>query len=119
VTRDEFEASNREIVWKALPDISIQLTLLFADGELVAARGLGQGTHAGAELFGLAPAGKHVTFTETHIYRIRGNEGLRALATSRPPGPANPAPVMKDQPARGHRENKRTIAVKRDRIGAR
>jgi predicted ester cyclase len=74
VTRDEFEAGNRDIVWKALPDISIQLEPLLADGELVAARGLGRGTHTGAELFGLAPSGKHVTFTETHIYRIRGTK---------------------------------------------
>jgi predicted ester cyclase len=71
VTREEFEAGNRDVVWKALPDISIQVTPLLADGELIAARGLGQGTHTGAELFGVAPAGKHVTFTETHIYRIR------------------------------------------------
>src|SRR5262249_51189885 len=56
VTRDEFEAGNRDVVWKALPDISIRLTLLLADGELVAARGLGKGTHTGAELFGLALA---------------------------------------------------------------
>jgi len=34
--------------------------------------GLGQGTHTGAELFGIPPAGKHVTFTETHIIRLRG-----------------------------------------------
>jgi predicted ester cyclase len=74
VTRDEFEAGNRDIVWRALPDISIQLEPLLADGELVAARGLGRGTHTGAELFGVAPAGKHVTFTETHIYRIRGTK---------------------------------------------
>jgi predicted ester cyclase len=72
VTRDEFEAGNRDIVWKALPDISIEVEPLLADGELVAARGLGQGTHTGAELFGVPPAGKHVTFTETHIYRLRG-----------------------------------------------
>jgi hypothetical protein len=38
VTRDEFEAGNREIGWKALPDISIQLELVLPDGELVAAR---------------------------------------------------------------------------------
>ena len=74
VTREDFEAGNRDVVWKALPDISIQLTLLLADGELVAATGLGKGTHTGAELFGVAPAGKHVTFTETHIYRIRGTK---------------------------------------------
>jgi predicted ester cyclase len=74
VTRDEFEAGNRDIVWKALPDISIELEPLVAAGELVAARGLGQGTHTGAELFGVPAAGKPVTFTETHIYRIRGKQ---------------------------------------------
>jgi predicted ester cyclase len=74
VTRDEFEAGNRDIVWKALPDISIQLELLLADGELVAARGLGRGTHTGAELFGVPATGKAVTFTETHIYRLRGTQ---------------------------------------------
>jgi predicted SnoaL-like aldol condensation-catalyzing enzyme len=42
VTRDEFEAGNRDTVWKAIPDISITLELLIADGELVAARGPGR-----------------------------------------------------------------------------
>jgi hypothetical protein len=61
ITRDEFEAGNRDIVWKALPDISIQLESLLADGELVAARGLGQGTHTGSDLFGVTASGKHVS----------------------------------------------------------
>jgi predicted ester cyclase len=74
VTRDEFEAGNRDIVWKALPDISIQLEPLLADGELVAARGLGRGTHTGAELFGVPATDKGVTFTETHIFRLRGTQ---------------------------------------------
>jgi predicted ester cyclase len=74
VTREEFEAGNRDIVWKAMPDISIELTPFLADGELVAYRGLGKGTHTGAELFGIPPAGRHVTFTETHIVRMRGNQ---------------------------------------------
>jgi predicted ester cyclase len=73
VTRGEFEAGNRDIVWKAMPDISIELEPFLADGELVAYRGLGQGTHTGAGLFGVAPAGRHVTFTETHIVRLRGD----------------------------------------------
>ena len=73
VTREEFEAGNRDIVWKAMPDISIQLTPFLADGELVAYRGLGQGTHTGADLFGVPPAGRHVQFTETHIVRLRGD----------------------------------------------
>jgi len=73
VTRSEFEAGNRDIVWKAMPDISIQLTPFLADRELVAYRGLGQGTHTGAELFGVPPAGRHVTFTETHIVRLRAD----------------------------------------------
>ena len=71
VTRDEFEAGNRDIVWKAMPDISIQLAPFLADSELVAYRGVGQGTHTGAELFGIPAAGKHTTFTETHIIRLR------------------------------------------------
>ena len=73
VTREEFEAGNRDIVWKAMPDISIQLTPFLADGELIAYRGLGQGTHTGAELFGVPPAGRHVKFTGTHIVRLRGD----------------------------------------------
>src|SRR5215469_294838 len=71
ITRSEFEVGNRDIVWKAMPDISIQLTPFLADGELVAYRGLGQGTHTGAELFGVPPTGRHVSFTETHIVRLR------------------------------------------------
>ena len=73
VTREEFEAGNHDVVWKAMPDISIQLTPFLADGELVAYRGLGQGTHTGAELFGVPRAGRHVSFTETHIVRLRGD----------------------------------------------
>ena len=73
VTREEFEAGNRDVVWKAMPDISIELTPFLADGELVAYRGLGQGTHTGGELFGVPPAGRHVSFTETHIVRMRGD----------------------------------------------
>jgi predicted ester cyclase len=74
VGRDEFEASNREIVWRALPDISIRLEPLVADGELVAARGYGQATHTGTDLFGNAASGKRVTFSETHVFRMRGNQ---------------------------------------------
>jgi predicted ester cyclase len=74
VSRGEFEASNRDIVWKAIPDITIALEPFLADGELVAYRGLGQGTHTGAELFGVQPTGRHVTFTETHIVRLRANK---------------------------------------------
>jgi predicted ester cyclase len=73
VTRREFETGNREVVWKAMPDISIELTPFLADGELVAYRGLGHGTHTGAELFGVPPAGREVSFTETHIVRLRGD----------------------------------------------
>jgi predicted ester cyclase len=73
VTRSEFEAGNRDVVWKAMPDISIELTPFLTDGELVAYRGLGRGTHTGAELFGLPPAGRRVSFTETHIVRLRGD----------------------------------------------
>lgn len=61
-------------MWKALPDISIELEPLVATGELVAAHGIGQGTHTGAELLGVPAAGKHVAFTESHIYRLRGNQ---------------------------------------------
>jgi len=29
--------------------------------------------HTGGELFGVPPAGRHVSFTETHIVRLRGD----------------------------------------------
>jgi predicted ester cyclase len=74
VSRDEFEAGNRDIVWKAIPDITIALEPFLADGELVVYRGLGQGTHTGGELFGVPPTGRHVAFTETHIVRLRANQ---------------------------------------------
>jgi len=96
VTRSEFEAGSRDIVWKAMPDISIQLEPILADGELVAYRGLGHGTHTGAELFGLPPAGRRVSFTETHIVRLRADQvcehwlqvdllGLLSQLKSQPP----------------------------------
>ena len=99
VTRSEFEAGNRDIVWKAMPDISIQLTPFLADGELVAYRGLGQGTHTGAELFGVPPAGRHVSFTETHIVRLRGTRsastgfGSTCSACSASSSPSRPGPA--------------------------
>jgi predicted ester cyclase len=73
VTRSEFEAGNRDVVWKAMPDISIDLTPFLTDGELVAYRGLGHGTHTGTELFGVPASRRHVGFTETHIVRLRGD----------------------------------------------
>ena len=74
MTRSEFGAGNRDVVWKAMPDISIQLEPFLANGELVAYCGLGQDTHTGAELFGMPPAGRYVTFTETHIVRLRADQ---------------------------------------------
>src|SRR5439155_1118989 len=55
----------------AFPDYHIDVDLLVAEGDQVAARFTQRGTHQG-ELFGLAPTGKHAVWTEIAILRFGG-----------------------------------------------
>lgn len=53
----------------AFPDYWMTIDLLLAEGDRVAARFTQGGTHQG-DLFGIAPTGKSVTFTEMGVLRV-------------------------------------------------
>ena len=53
----------------AFPDLRLTLDDLVAEGDRVAVRYTGRGTHAGA-FMGIPPTGKRVTFTGIDLFRI-------------------------------------------------
>jgi predicted ester cyclase len=53
----------------AFPDLQWTTEEVTAQGETVVARLLARGTHQ-RELMGMPPTGKHLTWTETHIFRV-------------------------------------------------
>lgn len=55
----------------AFPDVSVEPELLIAEGDLVALRATGRGTHLGT-FQGVAPTGRSWTATCTALYRVRG-----------------------------------------------
>ena len=57
----------------AYPDGSVTIEEQLADGDLVASRWTGRGTHKG-ELMGIAPTGKQVTVTGITISRVSGGK---------------------------------------------
>ena len=57
----------------AFPDLRWTTEEVTAQGETVVARLLARGTHQ-RELMGMPPTGKHVTWTETHIFRVAGGK---------------------------------------------
>ena len=61
----------------AFPDLRHEITLILAEGDLVAAHQLWRGTHGG-EFMGVAATGKTVEFSSTAILRIA--DGLIAEA---------------------------------------
>jgi steroid delta-isomerase-like uncharacterized protein len=54
----------------AFPDLSFQVDLLVAEGDLVAARWTAEGTHRGS-WGGMQPTGKPVRFSAVNFFRIR------------------------------------------------
>lgn len=62
-----------EGVLKAFPDVKVQIDLLLAEGDFVVERASAGGTHTG-EFNGIAPTGKHFTWLETHVYRLRDGQ---------------------------------------------
>jgi steroid delta-isomerase-like uncharacterized protein len=56
-------------VFAAFPDFRFTVEDLVAEGDRVAARFVGEGTHRGA-LFGLPPTGRRVRFSGMAIYRV-------------------------------------------------
>jgi steroid delta-isomerase-like uncharacterized protein len=57
----------------AFPDARITVEQQLAEGDLVATRWTGRGTHEG-ELMGISPTGKHVTVSGLTISRLEGGK---------------------------------------------
>jgi steroid delta-isomerase-like uncharacterized protein len=57
----------------AFPDARITVEQQLAEGDLVATRWTGHGTHEG-ELMGISPTGKHVTVSGLTITRLEGDK---------------------------------------------
>lgn len=57
----------------AFPDVQIVIDDQVAEGDRVASRWLNLGTHTG-EFMGIAPTGKHVSFSGMSIDRIEGGK---------------------------------------------
>ena len=56
---------------RAFPDLSVEPDLLIAEGDLVAMRATGRGTHLGT-FQGIAPTGCSWSATCTALYRVQG-----------------------------------------------
>jgi predicted ester cyclase len=56
---------------RAFPDVSVEPDLLIAEGDLVAMRATGRGTHLGT-FQGIAPTGHSWSATCTALYRVQG-----------------------------------------------
>lgn len=54
----------------AFPDLAVETDLLIADGDLVAMRATGRGTHLGT-FQGIAPSGRAWSATCNALYRVR------------------------------------------------
>ncbi len=61
------------MVQGAFPDFHNAIEELIAEGDQVVARMTYSGSHRG-ELYGLAPTGKHVTYSGIAIFRIKGGK---------------------------------------------
>jgi steroid delta-isomerase-like uncharacterized protein len=57
----------------AFPDIQDTLEQIVAEGDKVVVRWTSRGTHQG-EFMGVAPTGRHVTFTGMRLFRIAENK---------------------------------------------
>ena len=57
----------------AFPDVHYTVETVFAEGEMVAGSITARGTHRG-EYFGIAPTGREVTWTETHVGRYENGK---------------------------------------------
>ena len=57
----------------AFPDFHVTIDDMVAEGDKVVGRATATGTHKG-EFFGIAPTGKHATWTEIFLWRISGDK---------------------------------------------
>jgi steroid delta-isomerase-like uncharacterized protein len=82
----------------AFPDVSLQIDDIVAEGDIVAARWSGTGTHRGDGL-GFAATGKHVRFTGMTFVRVQGGKLVEGwnnfdqLGMLQQLGVVNPAPA--------------------------
>jgi predicted ester cyclase len=58
----------------AMPDYHMDIDMIVADENQVAARFTQSGTHSGAELMGMKPSGKKATWTEIGVLRIQNGK---------------------------------------------
>ena len=58
------------MLFEAFPDFTITVHDMVAEGEVVAMRTSGRGTHRGS-FFGIPPTGKSIVFHETNFNRIK------------------------------------------------
>jgi predicted ester cyclase len=61
------------MVRAAFPDLHYTLENVLAEGEMVAGHATVRGTHQG-EFLGIAPTGREVTWTETHVGRFENGK---------------------------------------------
>ena len=54
----------------ALPDLALEVDLVFGEGDGVAVHSVLRGTHSGAELYGTAASGKAVAWTQSDVFRV-------------------------------------------------
>jgi len=69
------------VIRVGFPDARASIDLILAEGDLVAYRSTAEGTHT-REYFGVAPTGKHVTFHQLNIDRIRDGKIVESWSES-------------------------------------
>jgi predicted ester cyclase len=58
---------------RAFPDLRFEVEQTVAEGDIVATRTTGTGTHKG-EMMGAAPTGKKITFRAIDMFRVSGGK---------------------------------------------
>jgi steroid delta-isomerase-like uncharacterized protein len=69
-TGPEASKQTRAMMWSAFPDLRLTIEETIAEGEMVAERLTGRGTHQG-EFMGVPPTGKQVEFAGMGLFRVR------------------------------------------------
>ena len=60
-------------MFSAFPDVTVKYTPLVSENDLITVLGSATATHTG-DFFGIAPTGRQVSWTEMHVFRIRGEQ---------------------------------------------
>ncbi|MFN2188890.1 MAG: ester cyclase [Candidatus Promineifilaceae bacterium] len=63
---------------EAMPDYNMDIDLIFADEDQVAARFIQSGTHTGGDLMGMPPSGKRAEWTEIGILKIKDGKIVKS-----------------------------------------